>query len=89
MLNPFLADSVNRICRDIDRKLGWNDRLIGTIRLCLSQGVACENFLEGARLACKIFFKSNDNCEIRKKLLSLWGDADEGKEHIVSLILRD
>lgn len=39
MLNPFLMDAMDRLTRDIDRKLGWEDRLIGSIRVCLSQGV--------------------------------------------------
>jgi len=33
MVNPFLRDTVERVGRDPHRKLGWNDRLIGTIRL--------------------------------------------------------
>ncbi len=39
MVSPVLNDSVERIIRDPERKLGWNDRIIGAIRLCLSQGV--------------------------------------------------
>lgn len=39
MTSPFLSDSVERVIRDPDRKLGWNDRVVGAIRLCLSQGV--------------------------------------------------
>lgn len=39
MTNPYLRDEVKRICRDPVRKLGYNDRLFGTIREALSQGV--------------------------------------------------
>ncbi len=39
MVNPFLADRVDRVGRDVERKLGWDDRLVGTMRLCLSQGI--------------------------------------------------
>lgn len=35
MTNPFLQDSVERVGRDPQRKLGWDDRLIGTMRACL------------------------------------------------------
>lgn len=39
MTNPYLRDEVRRICRDPVRKLGYNDRLFGTIREALAQGV--------------------------------------------------
>ncbi len=35
MTNPFLQDSVERVGRDPQRKLAWDDRLIGTMRTCL------------------------------------------------------
>ncbi len=39
MLNPNLRDLVERVIRDPERKLSWNDRLIGTMRLALEQGI--------------------------------------------------
>ncbi|NQU39046.1 MAG: hypothetical protein HQ523_03750 [Lentisphaerae bacterium] len=51
MLNPNLQDPVDRIVRDPLRKLGWNDRLIGTIRLALEHDIAPTNLLKGARAA--------------------------------------
>ncbi len=39
MLNPHLGDIVERITRDPERKLGWNDRLIGPLRLSLEHGI--------------------------------------------------
>ncbi len=51
MMNPHLQDQVERIIRDPGRKLGWNDRLIGTMRLVLGQGIRPENFASGAKLA--------------------------------------
>lgn len=39
MISPVLQDSVDRIIRDEERKYGWNDRIIGAIRLCLNQQV--------------------------------------------------
>ncbi len=48
MLNPFLGDLVDRIARDPERKLSWDDRLVGTMRLCLSQGVTPKGFALGA-----------------------------------------
>ena len=39
MTNPYLQDSVERVGRDPQRKLGWDDRLVGTLRLALQQNV--------------------------------------------------
>ena len=39
MLNPYLNDTVARVGRDARRKLGWNDRLVGTMRLVLAAGL--------------------------------------------------
>ena len=38
MVNPFLLDTVHRVGRDPMRKLGWDDRLVGSMRLVLAQG---------------------------------------------------
>ena len=40
--NRALADRVDRVGRDPERKLGPEDRLIGAMRLCLGQGVVPE-----------------------------------------------
>ncbi len=37
--NPLLQDTVTRVAREPIRKLGPEDRLIGSVRLCLAQGV--------------------------------------------------
>lgn len=39
MVNPYLHDLTARVCRDPIRKLGYGDRLYGTMRLCLRHGV--------------------------------------------------
>ncbi|MBI4606063.1 MAG: hypothetical protein HY721_29200 [Planctomycetes bacterium] len=51
MLNPWLRDLVERVARDPPRKLSWDDRLIGTMRLALSQGIAPRRFAFGAAAA--------------------------------------
>ncbi len=57
MLNPHLRDRVARIIRDPARKLAWNDRLTGTMRLALSQGVEPVRYAEGARAAIRLLEK--------------------------------
>ena len=39
MVNPHLADTMERAARDPRRKLAWDDRLVGLIRLGLAEGV--------------------------------------------------
>jgi mannitol-1-phosphate 5-dehydrogenase len=51
MTNPFLCDTVERVGRDPQRKLAWDDRLIGTLRLALQQGVRPRRFALGAAAA--------------------------------------
>ena len=51
MMNPLLRDTTERVTRDTVRKFGWNDRLIGTMRLALTQGVQPWRFALGAAAA--------------------------------------
>jgi len=37
--NPMLMDTIQRVGRDPIRKLGADDRLVGSAKLCLSQGL--------------------------------------------------
>ena len=59
MMNPYLKDQVERVIRDPERKLEWNDRLIGTMRLVLGQGIHPENFAAGARAALRYLSMQN------------------------------
>ncbi len=47
MTNPYLKDEVQRICRDPLRKLGYSDRLVGTIREALKQDVSANTLAKG------------------------------------------
>ncbi|MGQ9591074.1 MAG: hypothetical protein ACUVYA_12355, partial [Planctomycetota bacterium] len=51
MLNPHLGDLVERVARDPARKLGWEDRLAGTMRLALACGIQPRRYALGAALA--------------------------------------
>jgi len=51
MVNPFLHDSVERVGRDPQRKLGWDDRLVGTLRVALAQGVKPSRYAFGTAAA--------------------------------------
>ena len=77
MTNPFLKDAIDRITRDLERKLSWEDRVIGTMRLVLEQGGVPENFAKGAKLAAAEFAEGGD---VKAKLAELW-PAPWGSEH--------
>jgi mannitol-1-phosphate 5-dehydrogenase len=51
MTNPYLHDSVTRVGRDPRRKLGWDDRLVGTLRLALQQNVVPRRYALGTAAA--------------------------------------
>lgn len=76
MMNPHLCDRVERVVRDPRRKLGWNDRLIGTIRLALSQGVEPHCFVEGAQAALRLLAKQ-ENRDPDSLVPGLWPEASE------------
>jgi mannitol-1-phosphate 5-dehydrogenase len=77
MMNPHLKDTVERVGRDPERKLGWNDRLIGAMRLVLSQGIKPVRFALGAAAAVTVLDKTvlDDTSMIPARLDSIWADA--------------
>jgi mannitol-1-phosphate 5-dehydrogenase len=54
MTNPHLQDRIERVCRDPERKLGWDDRLIGPMRLALANGATPRRFAAGAAAALRV-----------------------------------
>ena len=79
MVNPYLADTVERAARDPRRKLGWDDRLIGLIRLALAEGVDTPRYAMGVAAGLEIL--RHDEAGTDEALLrSCWPDdvpADE------------
>ncbi len=71
MVNPFLTDSVERVCRDLERKLSWDDRIIGAIRLVISQGFDPSELSISAAIASKKLFGA-DSEAIFKGFHGLW-----------------
>ena len=48
MMNPYLSDTIERAARDPIRKLGYTDRMFGTMTLALEQGIEPTNMALGA-----------------------------------------
>jgi hypothetical protein len=80
MTNPFLQDRVERIIRDPQRKMGWSDRLFGTMRLCLNQGIQPAAMATGAAAACALDPSAASGGTPREILTRLWGAEAAGKE---------
>jgi mannitol-1-phosphate 5-dehydrogenase len=72
MTNPFLMDTVARVGRDPERKLGWDDRLIGTMRVAMAQGVEPRRYAIGAAAAIEALGHTPD-----------WPEADADERRAV------
>lgn len=72
MANPNLRDSVDRVIRDPRRKLGWDDRLVGTMRRALEAGIEPARFTRGAALALAALQREQPGRDGRDLLMELW-----------------
>ena len=82
MTNPFLQDAISRITRDLPRKLSWDDRVIGTIRLVMGQGIEALILREGALLAIAEEFGADED-KAKCGLQALWNGAPEAEQKAV------
>jgi len=81
MVNPFLHDSVERVGRDPQRKLGWDDRLVGTLRVAIGQGVKPSRYAFGAAAALAVQDRNTleSNLPLANWLEPLWRGASPDK----------
>ncbi len=94
MMNPFLGDRIERVIRDPARKLGWNDRLVGCMRLAFSQGVQPSRYAFGAAAALDYYMKQRriQETKVSRDLLGeIWGDSkrDPKEEHFIIQIIEE
>jgi hypothetical protein len=75
MINPHLKDRVDRIIRDSRRKLGWDDRLIGTMRMALAYGIPPRRYSLGAAAAIDLLLKEQPRQTVASLLGSIWGES--------------
>lgn len=90
MLNPFLQDAVARVVRDPRRKLGWDDRLLGTMRLAWQEGIEPWRYARGARAALRML-EEEEHAQPEELLQALLSQAPaeaELAQALQSLILK-
>ncbi len=73
MLNPHLRDAIDRVVRDPQRKLGWDDRLVGVMRAALSAGIIPGRYALGAAAAMRMLAEQAPAAAA--DLPRLWRDA--------------
>ena len=77
MVNPHLRDSVARVARDPARKLGWDDRLVGAMRLALDAGIRPRALALGVAAAWDALTAADDTPRpAAPSLRALWPAAD-------------
>jgi mannitol-1-phosphate 5-dehydrogenase len=94
MTNPYLRDTAERVGRDPVRKLGWDDRLIGVMRLALAHNTRPMRYALGAAAALTLLEKQESSGELigaalRERLLTLWGESappGEEREEVLKLV---
>ncbi len=91
MCNPNLSDTTDRVGRDVERKLGWDDRLIGTLRLGLSEGVSPTRYALGAAAALVSLDSAylKNTLDPAERMYTLWGNRKslpEEEEAVLDLI---
>jgi mannitol-1-phosphate 5-dehydrogenase len=91
MVNPFLHDSVERVGRDPERKLAWDDRLVGTLRVALRQGIKPSRYAFGTAAALALLDPNTleTNVPLATWLDPLWQMASpepQEREKVLDLI---
>jgi len=93
MYNPWLNDKIERVGRDVERKLGWDDRLVGTLRLGIAEGITPRRYALGTAAALAFLDHSFliNRVDPANCLLSLWKgkQRDPSEEEKVLALIRD
>jgi len=85
MVNPYLRDAVARVTRDPRRKLGWDDRLIGTMRIVLEAGITPHRFANAARIAAELIREDRPGESLEGVLADLWAADTQDPDRIAQI----
>lgn len=80
MVNPYLRDPVDRVTRDPVRKLGWEDRLIGAMKLSRKAGIEPEGLAAGARVALRFACEEEGWGSQANALDELWKEVPAAEQ---------
>jgi mannitol-1-phosphate 5-dehydrogenase len=83
MLNPWLRDQVDRVTRDPARKLAWDDRLVGTMRMALQQDIRPWRYATATAAAALALAKECGQ-PVEPLLRDLWKDAQHSERQAVT-----
>lgn len=88
MTNPFLCDSIERITRETERKLGWDDRLTGTMRLAIKYGIEPKRYAFGAAAALAFLNRSviDNHSLIGNFLKNIWRESSPDEKEAEKVI---
>ncbi|MBW7883257.1 MAG: hypothetical protein H3C34_11595 [Caldilineaceae bacterium] len=86
MTNPYVRDTVARVGRDPERKLGWDDRLVGAMRLAIEAGVEPRRYALGVAAALAWLNVSPEITEAF--LIGLWQPSAPAPEAAHAIIVR-
>jgi len=85
MTNPFLGDTIDRVTRDVVRKLEMDGRIFGTMQLALEYGIEPKNMALGALSGIAILLSKADEYELPSELcLRHWREL--GGEQIEKIL---
>ena len=89
MINPFLRDPVDRVVRDPVRKLGWNDRLLGSMKLARKAGVCPSTMIRAVQAALPYACRERRWKSEKRALQEMWSGvlSSEEKSFFMKLIL--
>ncbi len=80
MTNPYLADTVARVSRDLVRKLGLNERIFGTMQLTLEYSIEPRNMALAALAGIAVLLKRAPEYNLPKDLhFGDWRRLDDAK----------
>lgn len=88
MTNRYLQDTVERVGRDPKRKLGWDDRLVGTIRVAVKEGLTPRRYAFGTAAALAVLDPSflRSETPVRNWLEPLWSQASAASEEMDTVL---
>lgn len=86
MMNPNLLDRIERVTRDPARKLGWHDRLIGTMRVALDHGLQPRRYALGAAAALAVLNNGIFSSDLLEELWQPAAPDERQKAKVIDMI---